>query len=638
MSDARNLKTEEIKALEAHQCTAGDWSQVRVGNGFDPARCRHVRFQGNVVLGDLSGSLTDDRGLARPCGIYDAFLADCEIGNNVRIANIKSVLANYRIGDGVLVENAGSLVTHGEATFGNGLELEAVNEGGGREITLYDTITSQIAYIQAMHRHRPALVDKISELIAERTDAARGDRGRIGPGAIIRSVGEIENVHIGEGARVIGASSLRNGTILSEKDCPTHVGDGVNADGFVIAEGAKVDSGALLSRVYIGQATKCGKQFSGENSLFFANSECFHSEACSVLGGPYTVTHHRSTLLIAALYSFYNAGSGSNKSNHMYKLGPVHQGILERGAKTGSFSYMIFPCRVSPFSVVIGKHMANFDISDFPFSYVTAEEDGSYLTPAMNMWTVGTRRDTEKWPQRDRRKASILRDQIIFGTFTPYTVSRMLAGEATLNRLHEETDKARDTIRHNGVLIKRLLLRSSARQYRDAIDSYLYGQLLGRIDAAQSLAIDRNATATDQWADVGGLLLTTDRLHRLEDRIEAEAATIAEVEAFFREAAEAYPIDEWAFVRRTLEQRLGKSLDNLGSDDLAQIRAQAAKLKAGQVTRILADAAEEFDDIARMGFGADGDDSAAAADFEAVRGTYDGNSFVRKMQEEQPGG
>ena len=49
-----------------------------------------------------------------------------------------------------------------------------------------------------------------------------------------------------------------------------------------------------------------------------------------------------------------NAGSGSNQSNHMYKLGPIHQGTLERGAKTTSDSYILWPARVGAFSLVMG--------------------------------------------------------------------------------------------------------------------------------------------------------------------------------------------------------------------------------------------------------------------------------------------
>ena len=60
------------------------------------------------------------------------------------------------------------------------------------------------------------------------------------------------------------------------------------------------------------------KHYSAEHSVFFANSQGFNGEACSIFAGPYTVTHHKSTLLIAGMFSFMNAGSGSNQSNHMY--------------------------------------------------------------------------------------------------------------------------------------------------------------------------------------------------------------------------------------------------------------------------------------------------------------------------------
>ena len=34
----------------------------------------------------------------------------------------------------------------------------------------------------------------------------------------------------------------------------------------------------------------------------------------------------------------------------MYKLGPIHQGAMERGAKTTSDSYILWPARVGAFS------------------------------------------------------------------------------------------------------------------------------------------------------------------------------------------------------------------------------------------------------------------------------------------------
>ena len=49
---------------------------------------------------------------------------------------------------------------------------------------------------------------------------------------------------------------------------------------------------------------------------------------------------------------------------------------------------------------------------------------------------------------------------------------------------------------------------------------------------------------------------------------------------------------------------------------------------------ILQDAQKEFDQVAMIGFGADGDDAVKKADFEAIRGTYDGNKFVKEVKAE----
>ena len=48
---------------------------------------------------------------------------------------------------------------------------------------------------------------------------------------------------------------------------------------------------------------------------------------------------------------------------------------------------------------------------------------------------------------------------------------------------------------------------------------------------------------------------------------------------------------------------------------------------------ILADAKKEFDANSRIGFGLDGDVSVQDADFEQVRGSYEGNSFVKGLRD-----
>jgi hypothetical protein len=376
----------------------------------------------------------------------------------------------------------------------------------------------------------------------------------------------------------------------------------VTAQDFIIGEGSSVKDGVVLSRCFVGQGVQLGKQFSGENSLFFANCEGFHGEACSIFAGPYTVTHHKSTLLIAGIYSFYNAGSGTNQSNHMYKLGPVHQGVVQRGSKNGSFSYMLWPTVVGPFSVIIGKHLGNLDTSELPFSYLTEVGGASMLTPAMNMHTVGVMRDGDKWPARDRRQGTLKRDLIHFPVFSPYLVQRMIHAEKLMLELHEQTPDRLAPVRSQG-----------PRAWREALAD--------------------QGTYSESWADVGGMLVSCQRLEELTAAAAAgRFADAAQFQAALSQAHAAYDQDEWSWVRRTFAARQGQEVDQLDEAGLAQLEAEYKKLSASYLKKVLADAEKEFDPLAMLGYGADGDEAARAADFAAVRGSFAGNSFVKQLQ------
>jgi hypothetical protein len=642
MSAYRPLSPAEIQTLETKGNTAEDWSLVQVGEGFDPLRVQNTHFAGKIRIGSLQGSVSVEGGVELPACILDATLVNCELGDDVRIARIGSHLANYVVETGACIVDVGTMATRPGATFGNGVEAETVNEGGGREVTLFDEISSQFAYLLAMHRHNPELIAQLQAMVAARVAAVTSDTGRVSRGAVISHVGEIIDVNVGPAAVISGAQRLRNGTILSEEVAPTRVGAGVVAEDFIIAEGATVADGVVLLASFAGQGVQLGKQFSAENSLFFANCEGFHGEACSVFAGPYTVTHHKSTLLIAGIYSFYNAGSGTNQSNHMYKLGPVHQGVLQRGSKNGSFSYMRWPTVVGPFCVIIGKHLNNFDIGDLPFSYVTEESGQSLLTPAMNMYTVGTVRDGNKWPDRDRRTASVKRDQIVFEVYSPYTVQKMIKGEAVLTSLHEATPREVEQIRYNGVTIRRLMLRRSARNYADGIDTYLRREILDRVAAARTkgaeairAAVADTGVYSAEWSDLGGLLIGRERLRKLEaDIVDGSISTVDEVLAAFEDVrCNGFEQDKWSWVRHTYETRTGRCVDDLSADDFGELDRAQAKSNASFVKRVLADAEKEFNEVAMLGYGADGNAEERAADFDAVRGSFADNSFVKQIQE-----
>ena len=432
--DYRSLTDTEVEALKNQDCKAEDWRKIRVKEGFIPTSIHHVRFAGDIRLGVFQGTLEVDDGVQKPCGLTEAFIQDCRIDDHVYIADVEN-LVRYDIAPDVVIENVASLTVSGETRFGNGVEIEVINEGGGRTTVIFDRLSSQIAYLQALYRHDPVFIAGLRMMIQEYVDTKKAVRGTIGQGVRILHAGRIHNVSVGEHTTISGALHLEEGTIASNAHDPVFVGEGVIAKSFIIQSGSRVDGSAFLDGCFVGQGVRIGRQYSAENSCFFANTEGLHGEACSIFAGPYTVTHHKSTLLIAGLFSFYNAGSGSNQSNHMYKLGPVHQGILERGVKTGSYSYMMWPCRVGAFTSVIGKHSANFDTTDFPFSYVLESEGKSILIPGMNLTTVGARRDSAKWPARDRRHDPEKHDLIRFALLSPYTMGKILRGIDILKRL-----------------------------------------------------------------------------------------------------------------------------------------------------------------------------------------------------------
>jgi hypothetical protein len=640
------LSGEQIDILRAANCTAEDWSDVHVTHDFDPTRIVQVQFVGKVRLGNCLGLVAGGSGLNKPAGIYDAYVANCTIGDGVRIARIGAHLSGYHIGDGACIEDVGVLQADQGNLFGNGVQVEALNEGGGREVTLFNELSAQFAYLQCLVRWRPKLIENLSRLAAREVESARCDWGTIGRQATILSVARMENVNLGESAVVRGATSLVNGTILSCPEAPTVVGAGVIAEDFIIAEGSHITEGAILSKSFVGQACQIGKQFSAEGSLFFANSEGFHGEACSLFAGPYTVTHHKSTLLIAGLMSFYNAGSGTNQSNHMYKLGPVHEGKLERGCKTGSFSYLMWPCRVGPFSVVLGKHTRTFDTRDFPFSHIEAKAGGKCeMVPGLYLLTVGTVRDGQKWPERDRRTAPHRRDLIDFDVFSPLTVGRMLRGTARLQELMDTTDRSVKVVTIEGAEVRRVLLRTGIKYYKAGIEMYLQERLVSRVERAHrvgnhhqaigSLTVDSQAVFSDQWIDLAGQLMPETRFDTLCEQIETgQIGSVAELQAALMEIHTHYEEDEWAWTVWAYQQHFGQEVTRLTTADLRAAAESWRDVRTKFLKLILYDAGKEFESVTQTGFGISPTQSQRMADFTGVRGTCEQNKFVRQIEQE----
>ncbi len=635
-AEHRSLTEEEIRALEATGSSAEDWRRVRVAPDFRPDAVRRAAFSGEIRLGAFRNPVTV-AGVEIPSGIRDARLADATVGSDALVERV-GLLARTDVEAGAALLDCGAVLANDETAFGNGAEIEVWNEAGGRAIRMHERLSAQGAYLAAAWRHRPGVLDALDSYADALAKTRRSGRSHVAAGARILRADILRNVRIGPGAHLAAPAFLSEVSVLSDPETPTVVGSGAHLETVIVHTGSVVDGGATLTRCFVGQGCRIGKQFSGENCVFFANAEAFHGEAVAMLAGPYTVTHHKSTLLIAGLTSFYNAGSGTNQSNHMYKLGPLHQGTLERGAKTGSFSYLLWPARVGPFTAVIGKHTRSFDVRNLPFSYITESGGRSLLSPGVNCFSVGTKRDGDKWPRRDRRPDRDRLDRIHFDVFSPFTVGRLLAGYAELEAVYAAASREDEFVTLGGIAVKRLLCRTALKTYDLAARVYLGDCLLRRLEMPGERAETLRATdgpGAGEWIDCLGLLAPAEEVERLAGDLESGALADAQAfEARLEELHAGYAEAEWRWAHARITERLRAAPETLDAAALAEaVRDwREARLKANK--QILADAQKEFGPGSRTGFGTDGDESVRDLDFEAVRGTFDENRFVRKIGEE----
>ena len=599
----RKLNKEEIEILERQMCTASDWNLVEVSDGFSTDYVRYARFSGNVRLGAFRKVFQLAGGMVKHSGIYYATLHNVTVGDDCCIENVKNYIANYNIGDGAFIENEDIILVDGESSFGNGTKVEVLNETGGCEVMIFDCLTAQTAYVMAMFKHRPELMAKMMKMIEAYVDTVKSSVGHIGRDVTIADAGYIKNVRIGDCCKIEGASRLKNGSINSNPHAPVHIGVGVVGDDFIISSGSSIEDGVSFSRCFIGQACRMGHTYSATDSLFFSNCQGENGEACAIFAGPFTVTHHKSTLLIAGMFSFMNAGSGSNQSNHLYKLGPIHHGVMERGSKTASDSYVLWPAKVGAFSLVMGRHVCHQDTTDLPFSYLIEQQSTSYIMPGANLKSVGTIRDAKKWPARDARRDPDKLDCINYNLLSPYTIHKMLRGMDILKNLQKVSGDTSDSYTYQSGMIKRSSLKNGLRYYGLAVDKFLGNSLITRLMSSDFMGVSQMREALKptaaygegDWMDLAGLIAPQKAVSDLLDAVERGTLNdVAELNHCFADLHSQYYDFEWNWAYRVIEEYYGVSLDSVEPEKLVELICRWRSSVVALDNLIYEDARKEF--------------------------------------------
>ena len=593
MNDYRPLTSEEIEVLKSNDCWAEDWTSINVSEDFKPNYMHRVMLYGEVNIGAFNKNVEVSQGFVKHSGINNATLRNVTIGDDCLIENVGNFINNYTIGDDCYISNISTMETTEGATFGEGNLVSVLNEVGEGNVILFSDLNSQLAAFMVKHFSDKELKENIRQLIKTDIENKAPERGQIGSNVKIVNTKEITNCVINDLCEVNGASRLSDCTLLGSVHGNVYVGTGVIIENSIIAEGSSVINSVKIQDCFVGEACQLSNGFTASASVFFANSYMSNGEACAAFCGPFTASHHKSSLLIGGMFSFYNAGSATNFSNHAYKMGPMHWGILERGSKTASGAYLLMPATLGSFSVCFGKLMHHPNTRNLPFAYLIADGDKMFLIPGRNITTVGLYRDIKKWPKRDLRAPENRKSIVNFDWLSPFSVGEILKGKKILESLREVTGDNVSQYLYHEYIIPATSLHKGIKYYDIALRIYMGAVLKRVLKRDPAITPPSTQIGVGDWDDLSGLLLPVSE----EDRIVADLKdgtieTIQELISRFEEIDANYREYQWAWTYKMICDYY--HISEITLEDANRIHEDYIKARRSWIAEIKKDAEKEY--------------------------------------------
>ena len=593
MNDYRPLTSEEIEVLKSNDCWAEDWTSVNVSENFKPNFMHRVMLYGEVNIGGFDKNVEVSQGFVKHSGINNATLRNVTIGDDCLIENVGNFINNYTIGDDCYISNISTMETTEGATYGEGNLVSVLNEVGEGNVILFSDLNSQLAAFMVKHFSDKELKEKIRQLIKSDIDTKMPERGQIGNNVKIINTKEITNCVINDFCEVNGASRLSDCTLLGSIHGNVYIGTGVIAENSIIAEGSSVINSVKIQDCFIGETCQLSNGFTASASVFFANSYMSNGEACAAFCGPFTASHHKSSLLIGGMFSFYNAGSATNFSNHAYKMGPMHWGILERGSKTASGAYLLMPATLGTYSVCFGKLMHHPDTRNLPFAYLIADGDKMFLIPGRNITTVGLYRDIKKWPKRDLRAPENRKSIVNLDWLSPFSVGEVLKGKKILENLREVTGDNVSQYLYHEYIIPASSLHKGIKYYDIALRIYMGAVLKRVLKRDPSITPPSTQIGLGDWDDLSGLLLPVSEEERIiNDLKDGNIETIQELIERFENIDANYREYQWTWTYKMICDYYG--INEITLEDANRIHEDYIKARRSWIAEIKKDAEKEF--------------------------------------------
>lgn len=408
----RPLTAAETLQLERQGCACGDWTRVRVHEGFDPAAVRESTFEGDVLLARFSGTVMLPGHVSLATGIRRAHVRDSVIGNCC-IHDVGLVVRQI-VHDAATLFRVGSLVASGTSGFATGHVVRVGLESSGRAIPIFAEMDLELATWLAEHPGPSPEREAFEEALAQHVEAVRHRVGVVGEGASILNTDTVRNAWIGPHARIDGAQLVRDAAILSSIDAPSMVRDGAMVEHAVLQQGTHARSHAIVRSALLLERSGVSRHAKLTQAVLGANTEVQEGEVTSSLLGPLVGFHHQS-LLIAALWP-----EGRGNVGHGAAIGSNHTGrTADQEIRPGEGQFFGLSCLVkfpanfqdAPWTLVASGTQVPPGRFSLPFSLVRNQpgDDKPLASPGWmwlhNAWAL--ERAEAKLRDRDRTRSRV---------------------------------------------------------------------------------------------------------------------------------------------------------------------------------------------------------------------------------------
>lgn len=599
-NDFRQLNDAEIAVLLQNQNFSTDWTNVWVTDRFMPSQVQNSKFYGLVRIGDMDDVYLDFRDLRLPCGIYNATIVSCDLGNTVAIHHVR-YMAHFIIGDDVMLSNINEMETSSTAKFGNGIlkkgdveerriRLELCNENGGRAVLPFDGMQAGDVFLWSRYRDDQALQQQFQAMTESQFSDEHGFYSEIGDRSVIKNTHTIKDVKIGTDAYIKGVNKLKNLTINSSAESFTQIGEGCELVNGIIGYGCRIFYGVKAVRFILSSNSQLKYGARLINSFLGDNSTISCCEVLNSLIFPAHEQHHNNSFLCAALVRGQsNMAAGATVGSNHNSRAADGEIVAGRGFWPGLCVSLKHNSKFASYTLIVkGDFLHELDIK-FPFCLVSNEVDTNRLVVLPGYWFLynmyALMRNTSKFQARDKRKFKnqyieydVLAPDTInemfdalyeiekavgntFGGAVPTETEQVALGRALL--LSDEPLSERVILLDNVEFSKRKVVLAKPKEsyhvYQRMIRYYAgleIVQLLGELPLDSFWAqVHALPQARSRFENIGGQLIPATKLNGLLDDIRAgRNASWHQVHSHYHAWSRAYPADRLAHAVASLSE------------------------------------------------------------------------------------